>query len=242
MKKVIKSLVLAALLLILLPNIASATEAPIRIWMNGNYIQTDVEPFVENGRTLVPVRVISENLGYKVDWDNDTQTVSILSPATQVSKLLKLTIDNNIAHIVNPEFSDVPTQKTIDVAPKLVDARTFVPIRFIAEEFNVAVDWDAENSTVMIGDTTIYVPVSLLPPVVVEQINPLVGFTNSGSQEITGEVDPSVAAYIGNLNSFKFHRATCREVKKMNPDNKVGFNSRAALIDRGFVPCKICTP
>lgn len=41
------------------------------------YIEMDVVPFIENERTFVPLRFVAENLGYKVDWDEPTQTVTI---------------------------------------------------------------------------------------------------------------------------------------------------------------------
>ena len=45
--------------------------------VNGRRVMMDAPPFIQDGRTLIPVRFISENLGYKVDWNADTQTVTI---------------------------------------------------------------------------------------------------------------------------------------------------------------------
>lgn len=264
MKKILKPLFLLALILFLIPNIASATaETPIRIWMNGSYIQTDVDPFIENGRTLVPVRVITENLGYQVDWDGENQLVSIFSmdDIGFVTKFLALGIDDPEAHILNPdymnklwnsaeeidpeEYKNNVTIKTLDVAPKLVNARTFVPIRFIAEEFNVAVDWDADNFTVLIGDTSSYVPVVLNKPT---PIAPLVGASagvissGGGSGIGYGTVSPYGAAFIGNINTFKYHYASCRAVKQIKESNKLGFNTKAEALGQGFEPCGICKP
>ena len=54
---------------------------------------------------------------------------------------------------------------------------------------------------------------------------------------------PALASdYIGNANTGKFHYASCRSVKKMNPSNMVYLNSRQEAIDKGFVPCKVCRP
>ena len=39
--------------------------------------ETDAAPFIENGRTLVPIRYISEALSCSVDWNGETRTVSI---------------------------------------------------------------------------------------------------------------------------------------------------------------------
>ncbi len=46
-------------------------------YVNGEAAIMDAPPFIQDGRTLIPLRFISENLGYKVDWNGETQTVTI---------------------------------------------------------------------------------------------------------------------------------------------------------------------
>ena len=50
------------------------------------------------------------------------------------------------------------------------------------------------------------------------------------------------SSYIGNANSRRFHYADCSSVNKMNPANRVSFNSRDEAINAGYVPCKHCKP
>lgn len=50
------------------------------------------------------------------------------------------------------------------------------------------------------------------------------------------------SSYIGNANSKKFHYADCAAVGKMNPANKVTFNTRDEAVTAGYVPCKRCNP
>lgn len=45
--------------------------------VNGRRVMMDAPAFINDGRTLIPLRFISENLGYKVDWDGETQTITI---------------------------------------------------------------------------------------------------------------------------------------------------------------------
>jgi hypothetical protein len=139
-KKIVSLLLVLMVLLMFVPNLASANE-PIKLWVNGNYIETDVAPFIENDRTLVPIRVVSETLGYKVDWVEETKEVII----TSIGKTMVLIIDNPNSTVGGKTVS-------LDVAPKLVNSRTFVPIRFIAEEFGQKVDWDNDNRTVIVGE------------------------------------------------------------------------------------------
>lgn len=52
-------------------------SAPIKLLINGNYVQCDVPPQNINGRVLVPARFVAEALGATVTWDNINQTVVI---------------------------------------------------------------------------------------------------------------------------------------------------------------------
>jgi hypothetical protein len=73
-----KLLIITAVLTILLLAVGVAVaENPIKITVNGVEISTDVPPEIKNGRTMVPIRVISESLGYNVNWDDVTKTVKI---------------------------------------------------------------------------------------------------------------------------------------------------------------------
>ena len=61
--------------------------------VNGKDVTLDVPAKLINDRTLVPVRFISESLGAKVDWDNDSQTV-IIVVQSYVKKQLTLNFDD----------------------------------------------------------------------------------------------------------------------------------------------------
>ena len=98
---------------------------------NGEKITFDQIPVIDNGRTLVPVRAIFEKLGATVDWNADTQTVIAKKDETEIL----LTIDNTTA-VKNGE--DI----AIDVPAKIINGRTLVPVRFIADCFEVDVEWD----------------------------------------------------------------------------------------------------
>ncbi len=106
---------------------------------NNEEITTDVAPIIRNDRTMVPVRVISETLGAKVDWNDDTRTVTIVKDGTTIT----LTIDSATAYINSVE-------KTLDSAAIIENGRTYVPVRFISEAFGAKVEWDAETQTVTI--------------------------------------------------------------------------------------------
>ncbi len=58
----------------------------------------------------------------------------------------------------------------------------------------------------------------------------------------TAFVTGLAASYVGNANSKKFHYSDCSFVDKMNPANRVNFNTRDEAVNAGYVPCKRCKP
>ncbi|MCD6168918.1 MAG: copper amine oxidase N-terminal domain-containing protein [Caldisericia bacterium] len=104
----------------------------------------NVVPFIlPPGRTMVPIRFISEAFGATVGWDGATRTVTIVWGSTTI----KLTIGVYTAKI---------NDKTVklDAPPIIREDRTFVPIRFISEAFGAQVLWDGTERKV----TIIYPP------------------------------------------------------------------------------------
>lgn len=137
MKNKIFTIILA---LLLIPSFVLASGAnKISIVLNNEVVATDVEPFLKDNRTFVPVRFISEKLGFKVDWNEKAQLVTI----TNNNKKIELTIGNKEAKVDGKAAM-------IDVAPLLKDNRTFVPLRFISENFGVKTSWDAKTYRVIL--------------------------------------------------------------------------------------------
>ncbi len=93
------------------------------------------------GRTFVPIRFISEAFGAEVSWDSETQSVRIYLPAKEVR--ITLQINNKIAKLNN----DVVT---LDAPPTILQSRTFVPLRFIAEAFGAQILWDGGKQQITI--------------------------------------------------------------------------------------------
>ncbi|RAP46147.1 MAG: hypothetical protein BZ136_07860 [Methanosphaera sp. rholeuAM74] len=66
--------------------------------------------------------------------------------------------------------------------------------------------------------------------------------TNTSIQAEKVDTPSSSGGYVGNVNSHKFHRASCEGVDKMSEKNKIYFQSRQEAIDNGYVGCKMCNP
>lgn len=99
----------------------------------------DVEPYIKNSRTYVPMRYLGEILGAEVAWDDAARTVTL----TKGSDVVVFTIGST-TYTVNGEA------KTADVAPEITNSRTMLPARFVAEAFGAQVGWDAGTQTVLI--------------------------------------------------------------------------------------------
>ena len=115
-------------------------QQKIPVLIDGLPVVFDVQPVIENGRTLVPFRAIAEALNVAVNWDGDTQTVSATDGETSV----RLQIGNKTSY-----HNDVPI--TLDVPPVIQNGRTLIPLRFFSEAYNCEVVWDGPNNTVRIN-------------------------------------------------------------------------------------------
>ena len=135
------SSILTFIMLILLSGTAIATSnSDIGVYLDGHALSFDVPPQIIDGRTMVPLRVIFESMGAKVDWDGNTQTIT----AVKDSILIKMTIGQYDIQLNG-------NSKKMDVLPIIVDGRTLVPVRFVAQSFGASVDWDSVNRDVIIS-------------------------------------------------------------------------------------------
>lgn len=143
MKKKIISILLAAGLT--LSAAAVMADNNPSVYINNEKLEfTDELPFIEDDRTLVPMRAIFEAIGASVTWDEETQTVyGIKTDENGEISLVVLQIGSEAAYKNSEEI-------TLDVPAKIVGDRTFVPLRFVAEALDANVEWDGDNYSVII--------------------------------------------------------------------------------------------
>jgi len=108
-------------------------------YVNDRPVTLDVPAKIVRGRTLVPVRFVSETLGAQVAWDAATRLVSVTTPAGEV----KVQVDGKYL--------------TFDVPPMIEQGRTLVPLRALFEALGAQVQWNGETQTVTAvkGDVTV---------------------------------------------------------------------------------------
>lgn len=96
-------------------------------------------PVIVNERTMLPIRAIVEALGGKVEYEPVEKKIAIKLDG----KTLDMWIGNKDIKINN-------NNKTMDVAPLIINERTMVPVRFVAENLGYEVEWKPATKTVII--------------------------------------------------------------------------------------------
>ena len=107
-------------------------------YIDDQQVILDSPPLVISGRTLVPLRFIAEAMGSKVDWIPEKKEILIRVG----DKSIQLQIGVKQAVINQKEKVD------LDVPPMIIQGRTLVPLRFIAEVLDGEVEWIAETKQI----------------------------------------------------------------------------------------------
>ena len=92
---------------------------------------------------MVPLRKVFETMSIEITWDASTSTIK----ASKGNISAELSIDNQTAKVNGQS-------QHLDAAPVIINGRTLVPVRFVAEAFDAKVDWDQKTKTVLISTTT----------------------------------------------------------------------------------------
>jgi predicted Rossmann fold nucleotide-binding protein DprA/Smf involved in DNA uptake len=100
-----------------------------------------VHPYISNGSTLVPARFVVEKLDADIQWNGETQQVTVIDPFSH--RKIVLAIGSNQATVDGKAT-------TLETAAELTNSSTFVPVRFIAEALGCKVEWDDKTRTVII--------------------------------------------------------------------------------------------
>lgn len=139
-------IVSAVALATILPGTASATATNnngiqiknnVSITINGETISVYDPILNKSDFLLLPMRALYEAVGASVDWDKETLTAS----AIRNGKTVDLTIDSMTALIDGEEVA-------MDVAPFMYKDRTYMPLRFVSENFDGVVNWDEATQSV----------------------------------------------------------------------------------------------
>ncbi|MEC0372807.1 N-acetylmuramoyl-L-alanine amidase family protein [Paenibacillus chibensis] len=139
MKKFGFMAVLLFVFILAFPHNGQAAAGTAKIYLDDKQLTLSGNAKVENvnGNIMIPFRVVGENLGFDVAWEQKTRTVTIKKD----SDVIKL--------VVNQKTADVNgTKVTMNIAPILRTDTVIVPLRFISEQMGLKVNWDNNKKVV----------------------------------------------------------------------------------------------
>ena len=140
MKKIIPIILL---LTAVMSTSTALADENITVMLNGQAMDFDVAPIIQNDRVLVPMRAIFEELHCSVDY-TDIDGRQIITA--------KLNENNSIGLVIGSDEMQIHNQKIkLDTAPIIVNDRTLVPLRAVSEAFDYDVNWDEDTKTVTIS-------------------------------------------------------------------------------------------
>jgi len=123
------------------PTIGNANE-DVGVYIDGKQVKFNVAPVVSNGRTLVPLRGMFEELGAVVEWNNDDKKVLV----TKDEIVLEMRLNNKVA-IKNGN------EVTLDEPFQILNNVSFIPLRFISENLGAFVLYEKEGNSIKIETT-----------------------------------------------------------------------------------------
>ncbi|MFP4974079.1 copper amine oxidase N-terminal domain-containing protein [Paenibacillus sp. CN-4] len=124
------------------PAAASFASHSPAIVVNSKAVNTEVQPILKDGVTLVPIKTIAGLPNTAITWDNTAKTVTVVNQSTQQKSIFQLNSKN--AKIGGK-------QKEIEVPVSLVNGSVFVPLRAIGEASGAIVLWAPQKQTVYIA-------------------------------------------------------------------------------------------
>lgn len=125
--------------------------------INSEPFKLEQAPIIIGGRTMVPLRFITEALGLVITWEAETRSVLV----EKEEVLIRLFIDSHKAEVGGKTIE-------VEVPPTILNGRTLVPVRFVSEVLGYAVGWEARTSEVTITGSKTSIDVAIKPELGIE--------------------------------------------------------------------------
>lgn len=168
--------------LLAFPKSGEASSSSATIFLDGEPLNLSSGVQVANmkGNVMIPIRVVSENLGFKVGWEKASQTVTVENS----EKTVRMVVGSQQAELNG-------AQVDLNLAPVLNGPTTLVPLRFVSEQMGLDVKWDNQSKAVYLSSAAL--------PTTGAEIDPGEG-TNPGSQT----PPPAESGNKGSLTGLSF--------------------------------------
>lgn len=120
--------------------VGAAAAVPVpKLYLNGKLLQSPAAPQIVKQTTMVPLRTVTEELGFDVAWSSPNVNIS------NGETIMVLTISSKTALVNGQKVS-------LDVPAYISKNTTLVPLRFVGEQFGLEVSWDTATRTVQMFD------------------------------------------------------------------------------------------
>lgn len=129
----------AVVMFLVIIGTAQVASPQIKVAVNSNLLDLDVPPQVQNGRVLVPLRGVFEQLGAEVVWMSVVKEVRIAAGG----KIIRLPLNSTVAYMNG-------LQLPVEVPAQIMKGRVMVPLCFIADALGVTVGWFPDQHLVRI--------------------------------------------------------------------------------------------
>lgn len=170
MKRFLRSFALCFAFMLIFSGFSEAAGATMRVKTNGNNrkvsvanvkvngfdLYSEYKPYVDNGRTFVPIRELTELMGANVKWNQKTKSVSI----SMMDKDVKLKINSSVVYVNGKKMriDDASVPKLTQYTAQNNECKTMVPLRFLSESLGFSVDWDQNKRLAMIDNGVVKAP------------------------------------------------------------------------------------
>ena len=143
----ISTKIIAALFLMCALCTGAAASNNISVYVEGEKVVFDTDPYITDGHTMVPMRGVMEALGATVSWEENNKTAT----AIKNSVITKFAIGSHDYYKNGAiEYMDAPAVQ--------LNSRTYVPLRAISESFGFKVEWDEASNSVYITSGALSYP------------------------------------------------------------------------------------
>lgn len=117
----------------------------VKVVYEDQIISFDTQPEIAKGNTMVPVRALSEAMGYEVRFNDNERAIEL----TKGDVRIKLQVGSHVISIKNAA-ADVEERQEMDTAPYIKASETYIPVKYFSEAFGADVEWDQNTRTVIL--------------------------------------------------------------------------------------------
>lgn len=142
MRKLLFAVVVLLAVITLKAPVGHAANDSISLFLSDKQLKPEVSPKIINDTTMVPVRIISEELGAKVSWNQSEKKVTVEKPGLAI----QLVVGKKEANVNG-------SVQSLETAPVIVEGNTLLPVRFISERMGLKVLWDELTRSVSLYPT-----------------------------------------------------------------------------------------